>query len=272
MRWFDKLERRLRRFAVPNVTLFLVICQVLAYGAMFAQEDILERLQFVPGKVLAGEWWRAITFLAIPPITNPLFAFFFWYLFWMMGTALEHHWGAFRYNVFLLVGYVGNVAAALAIAPLAPDMPASNGFLQGSVFLAFAFLYPDFTIQLFFILPVKIKWLALITWAYYFFQFAVGGWLDRMLVAASVLNFLLFFGSDIVRRIGYGRRQMTAQVQKIAERNKPFHVCTVCGITDQTHPQMDFRYCTRCAGGRGYCTEHIQNHEHITAEQDAARK
>src|SRR5687768_11682345 len=89
MRWFDKLERRLRRFAVPNVTLFLVVCQVLAYGAMFAQEDILERLELVPGKVLAGEWWRAITFLAIPPITNPLFAFFFWYLFWMMGTALE---------------------------------------------------------------------------------------------------------------------------------------------------------------------------------------
>ena len=97
-----------------------------------------------------------LTFVGEPPTTNLLFAFFFWYLFYLMGTVLESTWGAFRYNVYLLVGW----AATVAVAFLQPNAPASISFLQASVFLAFAYLYPDFQILLFFILPVKVKWLA----------------------------------------------------------------------------------------------------------------
>ncbi len=85
-----------------------------------------------------------------------MFAFFFWYLFYLMGTALERSWGTFRYNVFLLIGYVDTVGVAFIV----PDVPANNAFLQGSVFLAFAYLFPDFVMYIFFILPVKIKWLG----------------------------------------------------------------------------------------------------------------
>ena len=111
-------------------------------------------------------------FLFDPPLQNPLFAFFAWYLFYLMGTALEEHWGAFRYNIFLLIGYLMTVAVSFLI----PALPVTNAYIGGSVFLAFAFLYPDFILQIFFVLPVRIQWLALITWLYYGYLLLFGGW------------------------------------------------------------------------------------------------
>ena len=116
----------------------------------------MANIALVPTKVLHGEVWRLVTFLCEPPTNNLVFAFFFWYLFFLMGTALESTWGVFRYNVYLLVGW----AATVAVSFIQPEAPASAGFLQGSVFLAFAYLYPNFQLLLFFILPVKVKWLA----------------------------------------------------------------------------------------------------------------
>ena len=115
MNMLENLERKFRRYAVQNVTLFLILGQVLFF--VFALSGSLERVVLVPERVFTGEWWRLITFLFIPPATSPIFAFFAWYLFYLMGNALEGHWGAFRYNLFLLVGYVITVAVSF-IMPL----------------------------------------------------------------------------------------------------------------------------------------------------------
>jgi hypothetical protein len=200
----------------------------------------------------------------MPPFSNPICAFFFWYFFYLMGTTLELQWGVLRYNVFLLVGYVATVAASF----LAPNLPASNAFLEGSVFLAFAFLYPEYEIYLFFVLPVKIKWLARLTWAIYAYIFTFGDWTNRAMIGASVANFFLFFGRDVLDRVRMGRRRMAFQAARITEKKRDhLHRCTVCGITDRTHPEMDFRYCSRCVGTHAYCSEHLRNHEHITATE-----
>ena len=279
MKLLTRLEQKLRRFALPHLTLGLIAGQVMVYIAINAtrgpgaqvedlvaqdvREPIEQRLYLIPERVLAGEVWRLVTFLVVPPITNILFAFFFWYLFYLMGTALEHHWGDFRYNVFLLIGYLATVAVSF----LTPDLPSFNGYLQASVFLAFAFLYPNFELYLFFVLPVKIKWLALLNWIFYFFTFALGDWHSRLLVAASICNFFVFFGRDVVDRIKHGRRRMATQAARLAVKERAyFHRCLACGITDRTHPTMDFRYCSKCAGSCGYCTEHLYNHEHVMAD------
>ncbi len=255
----NKLERRLRRFAVPNVTLFIIGCQVLTYGVGQARPESLDILRLIPRQVLAGEVWRLATFLVEPPQTNLIFACFFWYLFYLTGTALEAQWGAFRYNVFLLIGYVATVAAAF----LTPEVAATNSFVQLTVFLAFAQLYPDFVINLFMILPIKIKWLALLQWIGYLVAFSTGDWSTRAAVAASVVNFFVFFGRDVVERIQGGRRRRAWQTKVVVDKEKPFHRCLVCGITDKSHPQMEFRYCSQCAGACGYCSEHIRNHDHV---------
>ena len=274
MSLLHKLQRRFGRFAVPHLTIGLIVCQVAVWAMSQPQmlkpddgrETVVDRIALVPDKVLEGQVWRLVTFVCEPPCTNVLCAFFFWYMFYLMGEALEQNWGTFRYNVYLLIGYVATVAVSF----LTPHEQASIGFLQGSVFLAFAALFPNFVIYLFFLLPVKIKWLALLAWIGYFFALVFEGWTTRLLVLASICNFLLFFSRDIRDRVRTGRRSMARQAKWLAAQPKPyFHRCTVCGITDQSHPEAVFRYCRQCGGGHGYCMEHLHNHEHIKTDEPA---
>jgi hypothetical protein len=254
------MQRRWGGWAVPNPTVAILGMQVIAFIFYQMEPEFIERLVLVGQKVYAGEVWRLLTFMAVPPTTNLIFAFFAWYLFFLMGTALEQTWGNFRYNLYLLVGILSTIGVALVL----PTMPVTNAFVLGSVFLAFAYLFPDFVLSLFFILPVKIKWLALLTWVGYAFTAVVGSWTERLLVAASVGNFLLFFGPSLLRQGRASQRRMVQQAGRAVHKDKPFHRCEVCGITDKSNPEMDFRYCSKCSGQHGYCTQHIFNHEHVT--------
>jgi hypothetical protein len=225
-----------------------------------------------PAKVVSGEVWRLVTFLFQPPTTNPLFAFFAWYLFYLMASALENQWGTFRYFLYLLIGYVASLVSVFvfSVALGTPGAVAPNAFLYGTVFLAFARLYPDFTLMLMFILPVKVKWLALLTWISYAYQFLFGGsWLVSMMVVAAVSNFLLFFGREIVRDMRHGHQRMRHQARVRSVPSRITHECRVCGLSSETSPRTAFRYCTQCAGQACYCPEHIRDHEHV-AEKSAS--
>lgn len=259
MKLLDSLEKKFGGCALPNLTVYLIAGQTVLYVLAMTGKLDLSLTYLAADRLLAGEWWRLATFPFYPPAQSLIFAAFAWYLFYLMGSALEEHWGAFRYNVFLLIGYLLTVAVAFLI----PAYPVSNAFMAGSVFLAFAFLYPDFQLLIFFVLPVRIKWLALITWLYYGYLLLFGGVASRLLVLASIGNFLLFFARDLRWLAKSGGRQLARQVSR--REDAPFHRCTVCGITDKTHPQMDFRYCPECAGQNGYCQEHIRSHEHLKA-------
>ena len=263
----DKLERRFGRFAIPNVTLFLIAGQVLAFLAIQRNSDARQTLELIPQEVLNGEVQRIVTFLFLPPSTSLLWAFFSWYLFYLMGTALEHYWGSFRYNVFLLIGY----CATVAVSFLTPEGSFENYFVELTVFLAFAYLNPYFELRLFFVLPVQIRWFAILTWTGYAVGFISGGWTIRLGIAAAVLNFFIFFGRDLFQRMLSGRREMAKQAKRFgAQRREPdyFHVCDVCGITDKSHPEMDFRYCSQCSGNRAYCSDHLKEHKHVLDEPE----
>lgn len=272
MSYLDKLERIFGRFAVPNITLYFVIGQVFVLLAWMLGRIDLANLVLVPAWVVRGEWWRVFTFLLMPPPISRvgpiqlMFLAFALYIFYFMGNALEGYWGTFRYNLFLFIGIVLTVAAAF----LTPGAPATNAFLAGSVFLAFAYLHPDFELSLFFILPVKVKWFALITWVLYAVNFVRGDGSTRLQIAAAVGNFLLFFGQDIVRSMRYRKRRMASEARRIAQpvKDEARHRCHVCGKTDVTHPQLDFRYCSKCAGDQCYCPEHIHNHAHVVAADE----
>ena len=264
MKLLDQLQRRFGRFALPHVTEGLIACQVLAYLLDKTQPTVLGNIALLPERVLHGEVWRLVTFLGEPPTTNLVFAFFFWYLFFLMGTALESTWGALRYNVYLLVGWAATVAASF----LQPQAPAAPGFLQGSVFLAFAYLYPEFQLLLFFILPVKVKWLAILAWIGYFCVAVFGTLATQLLVTASVLNFFLFFWHDIALRVRSGHWQMAHQARQIrrAERAPPhvrrlwgnepqrsedelpllLEVCRRAVLLRRTHPRARARHRGEC--------------------------
>lgn len=279
--FIDRLQRRLGWLAVPNVTIALIVGQAVLYVANLLARNgggvALDRVMLDPAKVMQGEVWRLVTFLFTPPNQDPLFVIFYFMLFHMFGTALEQQWGTFKYNIFLLAGYFANVAAAFLAAfvlqqQLNPgendtlkfaSIAATNGFLYGSIFLAFARLYPDFTLNLFFILPVRIKWLALLAWIGYAYALIRGNWMERMLVIASVLNYLLFFGREHVRELRQGQRKRTFQAEAKRAISPAKHACAVCGLSSAESPRTLFRYCSKCSGQRCYCPDHIRDHEHV---------
>ncbi|MCA9057683.1 MAG: hypothetical protein KDA85_04265 [Planctomycetaceae bacterium] len=257
----SQLERRFGRFAVPHATLAIIAFQVVVYVIGYTDPTRIEPLFLIPANVLGGEVHRLVTFIAIPPFESiPLFQLFYWYLFFLMGESLEQYWGTFRFNVFLLVGYSATVAASF----LAPDVPATNEFIQGSIFLAFAFLNPDFRLYVFFILPIRIWWFALLAWIFYGVVILFAPWAEKVTATASLLNFFLFFWPHIVAKARGGHRSMRRGVKRFSQKPPEFlHRCHVCGRTDTSNPELDFRYCSKCRGDYCYCNDHLRDHVHI---------
>lgn len=268
MSWFKHLERRLQPLAIPNLTLYLVMGQAFVYLTSMMGLLDARKLMFYPALVKSGEWWRVLTFVVDPPGSHWVFIAFALYCLYFTGSALETAWGTVRYNLFLLVGYLLTVGVAF----ITPYTIATNVFIGGSIFLAFAHLHPNFTMYIFFVLPVQIKWLAVLAWIAYVYLFAVGTMADRLAIGAALGNFFLFMGSDLWQAFRYGQRRLRQESQRRSvERAGPQarHQCYVCGKTDLTHPQMDFRYCSKCAGDQCYCEEHLRQHEHVLIPTDA---
>ena len=259
MRLLDRLERKFRPYAVPNLTLVIIMGQVLAYILNQSNPQVLERMVLVPRLVMEGEVWRLGSFCFVPPVTNLLFFFFAMMIFHMMGSALEQTWGIVRYNLFLISGYIATVGVAFVY----PDQMATNMFIGTSVFLAFAWLYPNYVFYIMFVLPVKVRWLALLTWIGLVYALLVGDMQTRLFVLAGIANFLLFFGPEIVQRTRSKGRQVQQKAQASADAKKPKHECTVCGVTDKSDPTIEFRYCSKCEGALCYCENHLRDHAHV---------
>lgn len=255
---------------MPNLPLILVAGQVLAW--LGVERGIVPYGVFVfrPYRVLQlGEWWRLGTFVFAPPPVGILWSVMAWWAFYFIGSALEAFWGAFRVTAFVVVGYILTV-----IGGLLTPFDATTNFFLGSIFLAFAYLNPDFEILLFFILPVRIKWLGLLTWIGYVYVLVWGSPPERAQVLAVATDFLLFFGRDLWLTLKLKRRTtVTVATRGTPNRapDEPRHRCRICNKTDRTNPEMDFRYCSLCAGDPCYCPDHIFNHEHVTAEHESGK-
>jgi hypothetical protein len=256
MSWLNKLERRLEPLAVHHVVLALVAGQTFFYLAEMFQLVERSRLVLAWGLVAQGEWWRLFSFVLVPPNAHWAFIAFALYVLYFLGSALEEAWGTLRLNLFLLSGWLLTVAAAW----LAPTMVVNNMFVGGSVFLAFAYLNPNYVFHLFLVLPVKVKWLALVMWGFYALAFFTGGAGGRLLVLAATGNFFLFFGARMIddlrgmrRRAGQASRRRAERVETAAAG--PRHRCCVCEKTSDSHPDEDFRY---RADGKCYCEQHLR--------------
>lgn len=277
MSWLRRLERNLQPWALPNLTQLLIGGMVVVYILSIFNPALNELIDLRPKAVLQGEVWRLFTFLFMPgfgagfdPISMLFFVMYLMFLH-LMGTALEATWGSLRYNLFVLISYLASIGAAVLVgAVMNDDESATNLFLYTSIFLAFAWLYPDFQILLFFFLPVKVKWLALITVLVMGYSFLVGlayffdgGWLTCVLILAANLNLSLFIGREVAERIRNSNKRLLRRFGEMNQKPTARHACIVCGATDLTHPDREFRYCTQCQGTPAYCNEHLAGHKHL---------
>ncbi len=266
-KWIDRLEKKLGRLAVPNVTIPLIMGMIATSLVAFAQPTAYPLMWFSLPAVLNGEVWRILSFIIMPPapfsMFGPtgavIFTFFALYLFWLMGQTLENTWGTFRFNAYLWIAF----GLALISACIMPGSIATNTWVLTTVFLAFAAIHPDFQIMLFMIIPVRIKWLALFTWALWaaalIMQLVAGDWAGAAMMAVSMANFFLFFGGDLKALVGRNHRHMKRRAEVAGREREAFHRCSVCGATDQTHPEHDFRYAPGDGTGETicFCEDHL---------------
>ena len=197
MTWLDRLERKLRRFGIPNLMTYIVGGMALVFVAdLLLPVNLYALLSLNMPLVMQGEVWRLITFIFLPPSTSIIWIIFSLYFYWMLGSGLESQWGAFRFTLFYLVGILGSIAAAAISGGYV-----QNTYLNLSLFLAFAALYPNHQIMLFMFIPVKMKYLAILDLVLYGWMFVTGTWGTRWAILFALANVILFVGGSFVRYI-----------------------------------------------------------------------
>ena len=284
MNWLDKLERKFGRYAIHNLMYYIIIL----YGIGFVMQLIAPSfyynyLSLNMEAILHGQIWRIATFIIQPPSSSPIFMLIALYFYYMLGSSLERTWGAFRFNVYFFGGVLFHVAAALIVYVLTGiSLPLGTGYLNLSLFFAFAALYPNMEFLVFFMIPVKVKWLALLDGVYFGYAIlqaflpAYGGGTfgiiykaNALAAAVSILNFVIFFLTSR-NMMPYTPKEMKRKREfkkKIRPVNRyangAMHRCAVCGRTEVDDPDLEFRFCSRCNGDYEYCQEHLFTHTHI---------
>ena len=199
-RWNHNLERRLSRFAIPNLMKYIVIGQGIVFLLTLLWPSMIGRnlynlITLRRAALMRGEIWRLVTFVFVPPSSSVIFILFALYFYYLIGMRLESHWGKVRFNLFYLIGMLGAILSALLTGY------ADNTYLNLSLFLAYASVWPDEEILLFMLLPVKMKYLAALDIVLYLLQFIRGNMSTRVTIILSLINLFLFVGGDLIHMI-----------------------------------------------------------------------
>jgi len=252
MKFSQRIERTFSWIAIPNLTIYIIIGQVVVWLLENLVNYPMEAIALVPALVAKGEIWRLFTFIFFPPQTHVIFLIFAWMILYMTGSALEHFWGSYKYSCYVLLGWFLTVLATILGIFIYPVVIIPNLFITTSIFLAFAFVNPDFEFLIFFVLPVKVKWLAVLSLLMFGYEFVTGPLIIKVVVFAGIGNYLIFFWKDMINAVKgmkMRRENRTKYEAQQVSKDEPFHVCSVCGITDLDNPDMHFVY----SAGKGYC-------------------
>ncbi len=275
MNWLNKLERKFGKYAIRNLPLYIALCYGIGAILNLASggELYYTYLSLNPYWILHGQPWRIVSFVIATPETNIIFLVFMLLFYYSLGESLVHVWGVFRFNMYVLVGILGTIAAAFLVYLVKPSpyIYMDTYYLNMSIFLAYAAIFPEMRVYLYAIIPVKVKWLALIYGALLVYEFVIGDIGMKISIVVSLLNFVLFFLSsrdfakispkEVKRRRDF-RKKAATPVQPNGA--KPYrHRCCVCNRTELDDPQLEFRYCSKCNGSYEYCNDHLFTHTHI---------
>lgn len=294
MGFVNKLERKFGKYAIHNLMYYIIILYIVGLVIEIFGGDIYTKfLSLNVSAILSGQVWRIFTFIIAPPTNSSMFFMIFTlYLYYMLGTTLERVWGAFRFNLYFLMGILFNVIAAFVIYFVFGEVfELTTYYINLSLFFAFALTYPDMEFLVFFVLPIKVKWLAYIDAIYmgatiilgYIFKYlpaivqiklfypllSFGIYPSPIIATAafiSILNFVVFFlmtrnyhkisPKEIKRKKVYKKQVRTASVSA-------YHKCAICGRTSDDNKELTFRYCSKCNGNYEYCQDHLFTHEHV---------
>ena len=285
----SSFERKFGKYEVKNLSFVLILFYAVGYLLQMINPMMLVYLMLDPYEILHGQVWRLVTWIMIPPPSgNIFFTLIMLYFYCSIGTTLERTWGTYRYNVylfqgmlftilgsFLLLGYHylfhGDSIEALGAFNYFYKLNGtwlafSTYYINMSIFLAFAATFPDVQVLLMFIIPIKVKWLGIIygvMLAFEFLQYNVDG---KFAIAASLLNFVVFFlTSRNMMHLNPKQIHRRQEFKRDVRRNTGItkHKCAICGRTEVDSPNLQFRFCSKCDGNYEYCEEHLYTHTHV---------
>lgn len=293
----NKLNRAIDRFCIlhpnfgiPNLMLYIVIGNVGVY--LFSRfspagANLYHLLAFHLSGVMHGQIWRLISFVFIPNVGSAFSLLISCYFYYWIGSVLERQWGTAKFTVYyvsgMILAMVGTAILSLIYGnPLIPLY--GTYYINLAMFFAFAVLYPETQVLLFFIIPIRMKILAIIDaclFAYdIFFYIVQGNFAGAIVPILALMNFAIFFWPEIcafLKRERHQSKQAThfhntvraqQHQEQTAQQSQGFHrKCCVCGRTDASNPELEFRYCSKCVGYHCFCSEHLFSHVHFTDEQ-----
>lgn len=283
MKFLNKLERTIGRFAIPNLMIWVIGCYVLGLILSYTSPQALSMLTLEPYMIFHhAQIWRLVTWIVVPYETSVFFALIMMFFYYQLGTTLERHWGVFRFNLYFFGGMFFTVIGAIALYFLMGQPAVMMGgyfstyYINLSIFLAFAICFPDMRVLLMFVIPIKMKWLAIVYAVLAAYSALMSTAPGRMAIMMSLLNFFIFFlvtrnyksafnPKQAKRQQEFKRQMHQAQHEQQAGGHYAHgarHKCAICGRTELDDPNLEFRYCSKCNGNFEYCQDHLFTHVH----------
>lgn len=293
MNFLYKLERKFGKYAIPNISLYLILCYGCGYLLTLINPAFLNYLTLNPYLILHGQIWRIVTWILVPPSDLSFWTIIMLYFYYSIGTNLERTWGTFYYNLYLFMGMLFTVIGSFIVMAISyiPNtninlimnvlygkelyfssvaLYFSTYYINMSIFLGFASTFPDVQVLLMFILPIKVKWLGIAYAVLLLVEFFQNDYVGKIVIAASLLNFVVFF---LLTRSGLRMRMSPKQVKRRhdykrdVKKARPVsvskHKCAICGKNSEDNPDAEFRFCSKCNGNYEYCQDHLFTHTHV---------
>ncbi len=281
MNWIARLEKKFGRYAIRNLMFYLMALYLAGFILVLVNPSFYyDYLALNPEMVMKGQVWRLVTFLIQPPSSDILYFLLYMYLYYILGTTLERAWGSFTFDLYIVIGILGHILGAMVVywvtgyngAPFYYDLH----YLYMSLFLAFALTFPEMEFLLFFLVPIKAKYLALIDLVVFGYGIIMGSMSSRIVAILSLINFVLFAltlykggvrdrAKQAARKADFAHKMRQGEREAIHRgTGGSRHRCAVCGRTELTNPELEFRYCSQCDGAYEYCMDHLYTHIHVT--------
>lgn len=279
----NKLERKFGKYAIPHLMNYLIGGYVIGYlfyfGSMITNLNFINLMTLEPYAILHGfQFWRLITWVLIPPNESLIFAIIMMIFYYQLGSVLEQTWGSFRFNLYIFGGIIATLIGAFVLyfllgQPINMGGLFSTYYINMSIFLAFAVCYPDMEVRLYFLIPIKMKWMAIVYGVLLVLEVVQNGWVGRVAIICSLLNFVVFYLStrnykrvsprEIHRKQSYRRASAPPPSHDRSGNPIARHKCAICGRTELTNPELEFRFCSKCNGNYEYCQDHLFTHTHV---------
>lgn len=292
-----KLERKYGKYAIKRLSLYIVGAYILGYILQMVAPNALFLLSLDPYQIIHGQIWRLVTWAIMPPYSLSIFTVINLFFIYSIGATMENIWGTFRFNVYIFGGMFCCIIGAFVLYGIealtgvfASEMIGglsrfsymlslyfTTYYINISMIMAFAMSIPDAMVMLYFIIPIKMKYFAYIEIFFIAIDLITGNTLKRCVIILSLINFIVFYLSGRKARTYGGtafyKKKTNSSFERATYQKKTTikpstnkvtrHKCAICGRTEETNPELEFRFCSKCFGNYEYCSDHLFTHTHV---------